>query len=216
MKRAEAQRLPAAYIAGLSAMTGDFIVTILLAFFYPGYDHFHLVMSELGTQQSPVALWVNLWWILGGCLFFPFALALRAAFAHRKKAAAAVMILILIFGVFAWVLGGVFPMEPGGVETTLSGKLHGIFGGLGYLALLLVPLVSIPLAKDQFGKPGLWAAWLVFLAGLISFGLFISSENGPASGLLSLPGLWQRVFLGLNYAYLAGLGRKMLSKRSTG
>ena len=47
--------------AGLVAPLGDFAVTSILGVFYPNYNHFKLVMSELGTSQSPVAMWISLW-----------------------------------------------------------------------------------------------------------------------------------------------------------
>ena len=77
---------------GLLAFVGDFLVTFVLGFFYPNYSHLKLVMSELGTYQSPVATWVNLWWILFGILFVLFAFGFQSVFARLKRAAVIVTV----------------------------------------------------------------------------------------------------------------------------
>ena len=59
MVRSKNRFIIIAAVAGLVAFVGDFLVTIALGFFYPNYNHFKLVMSELGTSQSPVAVWVG-------------------------------------------------------------------------------------------------------------------------------------------------------------
>jgi fucose permease len=45
-----------AAVAGFIAFIGDFLVTIVLGFLYPNYNHLALVMNELDTSQSPVAV----------------------------------------------------------------------------------------------------------------------------------------------------------------
>ena len=200
-----------AAIAGLLAFVGDFLVTIVLGLFYPNYNHLEMVMSDLGTSQSPVGAWINLWWIIGGVLFFIFAVGFRMTFAAHRRSATAVMVLIMLFGLGAWICGGLFPMEPGGLETTLAGKLHGVCGGIGYMVIVFVPLVSLVIFPRK-RVPGMyWLSIGVFVLGLVSFALFVVSEDVPSTaGILSYTGLWQRLFLLSHYTYLGVIAALMV------
>jgi len=76
-----------------------------------------------------------------------------------------------------------------GVEEIVPGKIHGIFSGLGFMFLIM---------------NSLWALWIdelnrleglntiLFILGVISFGLFVASEKKGA-GILGMGGLWQRL-----------------------
>ena len=200
-----------AAIAGLLAFVGDFLVTIVLGLFYPNYNHLEMVMSDLGTSQSPVGAWISLWWIIGGVLFFIFAVGFRMTFAAHRRSATAVMVLIMLFGLGAWICGGLFPMEPGGLETTLAGKLHGVCGGIGYMVIVFVPLVSLVIFPRK-RVPGMyWLSIGVFVLGLVSFALFVVSEDVPSTaGILSYTGLWQRLFLLSHYTYLGVIAALMV------
>jgi hypothetical protein len=207
-----------ASIAGLLAFIGDFLVTLALGFFYPNYNHLKLVMSELGTSQSPVAIWINLWWIIFGILLITFAIGFKKAFAPDKKPVVIVTLLIMLFGLGAGIGAGLFPMEPGGSETTLTGKLHGICAGIGFMAIMFVPLVSLAIFPRTRLPRLYWLSVGVFVLGLVSFVLFVASENVFFAGsLLSYVGLWQRLFLLNLYVYLGVVSALMIrsSQRST-
>ena len=198
-------------VAGLAAFAGDFLVTGILGLFYPGYNHLVLVMSELGTVESPVALWVNGWWILFGLLIIGFAIGFRRAFASHGRAARVAALLIGLFGLGAGIGAGLFPMEPGGAETTLAGRLHGIFAGTGFMALAMVPLAGVVMCR-RAQRPTLgWISGGVFVVGLVLFGLFVASEDAAsASGLLAYAGLWQRLLLLTYYGYLGAFAATMI------
>ena len=200
-----------ASIAGLLASIGDFLVAFALGFFYPNYNHLKLVMSELGTSQSPVAVWINLWWIVFGILFITFALGFKQAFTSDKKSVVIVTLLIMLFGLGAGIGAGLFPMEPGGSETTLTGKIHGICAGIGFLAITFVPLVSLALFPREHSPRLYWLSVGVFVLGLASFVLFVASEDvSSAGGLWSYTGLWQRLFLLNHYSYLGVVSAMMI------
>ena len=120
MTKSKSQFITIAAIAGLVAFVGDFLVTIVLGFFYPNYNHLKLVMSELGTPASPVAVWVGLWWVVFGILFIAFAIGFAAAFASGKKSALIVALLIGLFGLGAGIGAGLFPIDSVGAEPTLN------------------------------------------------------------------------------------------------
>lgn len=204
----------AAAICGLMAGIGDFLITFVLGSFYPGYNHLKLVMSELGTVDSPVALWINLWWILFGFLFIIFALGVRMVLGSTQKPLVAISLLIMVFGIGAGIGAGIFPMEPGGTETTLAGRMHGVFAGIGFLALVFVPMNALTIFPRHRFPQMHWLSIGVFVVGLASFVLFVAAEDSSAAGaLFAYAGLWQRLFLLNHYVYLGVLATMMI--RST-
>jgi hypothetical protein len=211
MERAKGRFVVLAAIAGLVAFAGDFLVTIVLGFFYPDYNHLKLVMSELGAPGSPVAVWVGLWWVVFGFLFIALAIGLAAAFASCKRAVLIVSLLIGLFGLGAGVGAGLFPMDAVGGETTRAGELHDVFAGTGFFALAFVPLVSLAVFPRQRAPVMHWLSIAVFVLGLIALVLFVISEDGPSTqGILSYTGLWQRLFLLIHYAYLGVIAVLMI------
>lgn len=214
MVRSKNRFIVTAAVAGLLAFAGDFLVTIVLGFFYPNYNHFKLVMSELGTSASPVAVWIGLWWVVFGILFITFAIGFAAAFASGKKSVLIVALLIALFGLGAGIGAGLFPMDPVGSETTLAGELHGVFAGTGFFAITFVPLVSLAVFPRKRVAGIYWFSIGVFVLGLVSFALFVVSEDVPSAvGVLSYTGLWQRLFLLIHYMYLGVIA--VLTIRST-
>jgi hypothetical protein len=214
MVKSKGQFITIAAMAGLVASVGDFLVTIVLGFFYPNYNHLKLVMSELGTPASPVAVWIGLWWIVFGVLFIVFAIGFALVFASGKKPVVIVALLIGIFGLGAGIGAGLFPMDSVGAEPTLSGGLHDAFAGAGFFAIAFVPLASLAVFPRK-RTPGMtWLSIGVFVLGLAFFVLFVVSEDIPAAaGVLSYTGLWQRLFLLIHYAYLSVIAALMI--RST-
>jgi hypothetical protein len=205
-----------AAVAGLVAFVGDFLVTAVLGLFYPDYNHFKLVMSELGTSGSPVAVWIGLWWVVFGVLFITFAIGFASAFASGGRSALIVALLIGLFGLGAGVGAGLFPMDPVGAETTLAGELHDGFAGTGFFALAFVPLVSLAVFPRKRTPAMYWLSIAVFVLGLASFALFVISEDVPSSeGILSYTGFWQRLFLLIHYTYLGVIAVLMMHATRT-
>ena len=216
MTKSRGQFIVIAAVSGLVASVGDFLVTIALGFFCPNYNHFKLVMSELGTSESPVAVWVGLWWVVFGILFIAFAIGFAAAFAAGKKPVLIVALLIGLFGLGAGIGAGLFPMDAVGAETTRAGELHDVFAGSGFFAIAFVPLVSLAVFRRK-RVPGMyWLSIAVFVLGLASFALFVVSEDVPSTqGILSYSGLWQRLFLLVHYTYLGVIAVLMIRSTRT-
>jgi hypothetical protein len=215
MKKQQIQFILVASIACIAVCIGDFLVSLALGFFYPNYNHLKLVMSELGTSQSPAAMWINLWWTIFGIFFFIFAIGVRKAFAAYKKSAAVVMVLIMLFGLGAWICSGLFPIDPGGLEMTPTARLHGICGGIAYLAIMFVPLAALGIFSIKQSPKLFWLSIGVFLLGLAFFVLFVASEDAfSVGGLLSYAGLWQRLFLLSHYSYLSVVAVMMMGRHN--
>jgi hypothetical protein len=206
MAKEKSRFIAMAAIAGLVAFAGDFLVTIVLGFFYPNYNHLKLVMSELGAPGSPVAVWIGLWWVVFGFLLIAFAVGFAAAFASGRRS-----VLIGLFGLGAGVGAGLFPMDPVGAETTRAGELHDVFAGTGFFAIAFVPFVSLAVFPRQRAPGMYWLSIAVFVLGLVAFVLFVVSEDLPsAQGILSYTGFWQRLFLLIHYTYLGVIAVLMI------
>lgn len=216
MERVRRGLIVVAAVAGLVASVGDFLVTFALGFFYPDYNHLNLVMSELGSSQSPVAAWIGLWWVIFGILFIVFAVGFAMAFDSGKRWALVAALLIGLFGLGAGVGAGVFPMDPVGSESTRVGELHDASAGVGFLAIALVPLVSLAVFPRRRAPRMTWLSVSALVLGLASLALFIASEDAPSThGVLSYTGLWQRLFLLIHYVYLGVMAVLMIRSTRT-
>ena len=197
-------------VAGLVAFAGDYLIPFVLAPFYPEYSHMKQVQSELGTIESPVARWMNIWWIVFGLLSIWFGVGYALAFREGSAAGVAAGTLIAGFGLGAGIGAGVCPQEPGGTEFTTRGKLHGIFAGLGEIAITFVPLLNLWLFS-RIDEPLLWwASAAAFALIATTFGLFLAGKGGR-QGILSYVGFWQRAYFLILYVYLGLLAVRMLS-----
>ncbi len=195
--------------ACLLACVGDAVVPFALGRLYPGYSQLKQVVSELGASQSPVAGWMNLWWILFGALMVIFAVGFQRAFPAGSSARYVLMVQFIVFGIGAGIGAGLFPMDAGGSGPTFAGRLHNILSGIGFLAILLAPMVSLQAFPIKEWPWLHWFCVITQITGLLTLGLLLASGRFE-KGLLSYHGLWQRVFL-LNYdVYLAGIGLTMM------
>ena len=188
------------YVASLVALTGEVVVPLILATRYPNYSHLKDTVSELGVKTSPVARLLNLWLVTFGILTVIYALGLGRHLGYGSLSVKMLVGCIMLFGIGAGVLSGIFPLDPGGEDMTASAKIHHLFGGAGYMALLAVPFISLWLLDRWIIKlTGLG----FFLLGSGFFVLFVLSEGEEAPKIcMGRSGLWQRFFLASNYLFL--------------
>ena len=124
-------------LIGLIALVGDFIVPYILGRRYPNYDNFKHVISELGTKQSPVRKHLSCWLVIFGTLVVIFGIGQKLQFANQTWLHNLYLWGIIIFGIGAGVIAGLFPEDASGEEETVAGKVHGIFSGLGFIFLII-------------------------------------------------------------------------------
>ena len=191
-------------IFAIFAFLGDFIITFILGYFQDNYSHIEDTMSELGNKESRFKTILSIWWFIWGVSLMTFSFGLISHTylpiwgGHILTAA----ILIFIFGFGAGNVAGLFPEDPKGEEESVSGKIHGIFGGLGYLALLAIPSVLATISGEWF----LVISIVVQILGFVFFILFMLSKN-PKIGK---SGLWQRLFLFTYYSYMTVIAVMMI------
>lgn len=179
----------------ISAIVADFLIPVLLATRYPGYNHLRDTISALGAPGSPVQKEQSAALILVGSLLLVFAVGQGLSFQVVRWSHVLFLLGIVVFGVGS-VLAGIFPEDPAGAAETASGKIHRIASGLGFLFLVLNPLWALwieEFARLRFVNAVLFVAALVFFAVLLALGK-------SANGSFPYTGLFQR----LNLAVLCG------------
>lgn len=185
-------------LIGFIAMAGDFVIPAILGKWYPNYSNIRHVISELGTEGSPVKKQASAWLIVLGVLFICFGVGQSIQFTELALFHRLYILGVIAFGVGAGIIAGIFPEDPKGVAETVSGRIHGICAGLGFMLLILNPLWALGI--DEFN--GLeWCNLGFFVLGVVTFMLFLLSEK-KENGILALSGLWQRLNLLTIYAPL--------------
>jgi hypothetical protein len=176
---------------GFVAVTGDFIIPVIVSKHYPNYSQLHDTISTLGTKESPVKKQASTWLIAFGFLVVCFGIGQTLKFEYHTWIHWLYTWGIIAYGVGAGMIAGIFPEDPRGVEETNSGKIHGIGAGLGSIFLLINPLLALVI--DEFH--GLeWFNTVFFVIGLITFIFFLVSKQDK-KGIFALSGLWQRINL---------------------
>ena len=181
----------------LLATLGDLFVPIIIGVEYPGYNHLIDTISTLGTSNSPVQKFQCINLIAVGILFIIFSIGQGLSFTEVKWCHKLFIIGIILFGV-GTILAGIFPEDPKGIAETVSGKIHGIASGLGFIFLIFNPLWAIRIAEfKDLRKVNI----TLFILAILTFVLFITSENID-SGILKYTGLFQRLNLIILYGHL--------------
>ena len=167
----------------LCTIIGEFLLPCLLERYYTEYNGKTMVMSALGSSQSPVRLIYYLWLIWLGS-FFTFT-----AFVYFEKTrvefpvlSALLSLSIGIFAIGAGLISGFFSVNENKSIVTTASKIHGVSAAIGFMALLFFPLINGILSFKQkevaFGVVSI----ISFILALICFMCFVivclSLESG--------------------------------------
>ena len=162
-----------------------------------GYNHLVDTISTLGTNNSPVQKFQCINLITVGILFITFSVGQGLAFTQIKWCHRLFVLGIVLFGV-GTILAGIFPEDPKDIAETVSGKIHGIASGIGFIFLILNPLWAIWIAEFKDLR---YINMTLFVLAVLTFILFMISEN-ISSGILKYTGLFQRLNLFILYGHL--------------
>lgn len=181
----------------LLTLTGEFLLPWILKQYYNGYNSKMMVMSALGSPQSPVRLIYNVWLVWLGC-FFIFT-AVVYFFTTRTKFPVLSILTSLSIGIFAvgaGVISGIFNVNESKSVITIASKIHGTGAAIGFMALLFFPLLNGIISFKQkemiFGV----ISMISFLLALIFFACFIMGDKEQFQNtVLSYEGLWERMTL---------------------
>ena len=162
----------------LCTIIGEFLLPCLLERYYTEYNGKTMVMSALGSSQSPVRLIYNLWLIWLGS-FFTFT-----AFVYFEKTrvefpvlSALLSLSIGIFAIGAGLISGFFSVNENKSIVTTASKIHGVSAAIGFMALLFFPLINGILSFKQkevaFGVVSI----ISFILALICFMCFVMGDK---------------------------------------
>lgn len=182
----------------------DNLLPLVLARFYPNYEHKEMALSVLGSRQSPVKWIYNVWCVLSGIIFCiaPYALYQE----NSSGMAVAIWILLAIYGIGCEIISGFCPLNENRQEEDTITKIHGGASAIGFMTLLVVPLL-LAILQFQISEVVLGLiSLLCFIAAFVFFCFFIMGEKEKfAKTVFRYGGLWQRLVLVCCYVPLAVL-----------
>lgn len=185
----------------LCTIIGEFLLPCLLERYYTDYNSKTMVMSALGSPQSPVRLIYNLWLIWLG-VFLTFT---AFVYFEKTKEVSPVLsfLLLLSIGVFAigaGVISGFFSVNESKSIVTVASKIHGLSAAIGFMTLLFFPLLQSIIAFASNDLVQGIICIISFLLAVLFFVFFIMGDKDRfRNTILSYEGLWERLCLFFMY-----------------
>ena len=185
----------------LITIIGEFLLPWILKHFYKGYNSKTMVMSVLGSPESPVRKIYNVWlvWLgafllLTSFLFFPKVNMISSVLAVLT------FISIATFAVGAGILSGLFSVNESKEKVTYASKIHGAGSAIGFMTLMFFPLLqSIGAFKSNDVLQGAICI-IAFVMAVLFFSFFIMGDKDKfKETIFSYEGLWERLSLFFMY-----------------
>ena len=168
----------------------DFLIPYILGFFYPNYQPFHQVISDLGATGSPVRAAFRWSSVMVGALLILALPGIYHYFSNiTKKGAIFLVYAFASFGLGQCMLSGLFSVTRVQTGFDFSMFIHQLASGLGTIGMLLVPLVLVVIyAKTNHLHERNVYLFLFVLAALFSCINGLSQSIG-----FTYKGVWQRL-----------------------
>ena len=188
----------------LLTVAGEFTVPWMLRHRYPGYDPKTMVMSVLGSPESPVRRIYNAWLIWLGVILLCSAAVLYSDVSAEYPVSGLIRSLLLgIFAVGAGILSGLFSVNESRENITAASRIHGAGSALGFTALLFLPLTDGILAVLQKNARIAVPDFTAFMGAILFFVLFILGDKEQfRHTVCAWEGLWERLTLACMYVPL--------------
>ena len=190
------ERVPGAATMLLSVVAGVgpvlyILLTVVLGLLWEGYDPIRDTQSELGAVDSPYQAVMNVAGF-GGLGLSILAFAASYALVLRGGWPQAVAVILLGVAGAGMVIVGFFPCDPGCVDVTATGRLHGVFSAPGAIGLPAAASLSAwVFARDgRFSTRWQIVSLLVGLLTLASGPVIQAGVLTDANGLLQRAGMW--------------------------
>lgn len=181
----------------LFTVIGEFFLPFVLEQFYAEYNGKIMVMSALGSPQSPVRLVYNLWLVwLGGFLAFTAWVYFEATRVEFPVLSVFILLSIGFFAVGAGLISGVFSVNESKEMVTTASKIHGVSAAIGFMALLFFPLLNGIVSFKQKDIVESILSISSFVLALIFFTCFVMGDKEQFQNtILKYEGLWERLTL---------------------
>ena len=185
----------------LLTIIGEFLLPWILKHFYPGYDSRMMVMSALGSPESPVRIIYNIWLIWLGCFLSFTAIVYYSEYKENYQILSIIMLLsVLLFAVGAGLLSGIFSVNESKDVVTLASKIHGAGAAIGFMTLLFFPLLCSVIAFRESDRLFALVCLFSFVLAFVCFVCFIMGDKEEfAKTVLGYEGLWERLTLFFMY-----------------
>jgi hypothetical membrane protein len=184
-------------ITAFVASVGDFVITFLIGLHYENYNFLTDSQSDLGTWESPVAIYMNSWEIILGVLVLICAICLYKTGFFKTRLEKVAVYLLAIYGLGEGIGSGFFPFNHVQHHLTTVGWLHSIFSGIGITAMVVLSFVLVKIFPKNVstGSNKLFVSFAI--TGMIFIILCLLSRKD----FLAFIGLWQRLYL-LDYYFM--------------
>lgn len=190
-------------IALVSGCIGDLLFTFILGNRFPDYSQKSDIISTLGATASPVSGIISLWWIVLGVLIIVFAFGFRTAFSPPDRNVRLSFWLIIIYGLGEGFGSGLFKANLVNNSYTTSYIIHDILGGIGIIAILILPVVVRKINPFSLNVRFLRYSSFVLIFGILFWVCFSFRFFGDRTSFFARnQGLWQRLFLIDYYLYM--------------
>lgn len=183
------------------ATIGDFLVITLLGFLSKNYNVLTDSESDLGTYNSPVAIYMNTWEVVLGLLLIACAWCLYKTGFFTRGIQKLALWLIVFYALGEGIGSGLFPFNHVNHQLTATGWVHSIFSGIGITAMVILSFILIKLFPKAL-TPALHKNFIVFAVTGAVFILLCLLSRGD---FLNFVGLWQRLYLLAYYLMLINL-----------
>jgi len=201
MQSREAKYGTVALITSIIAAIGDFAVTTIIGLQYKDYNSLTDSQSDLGTFNSPVAIYMNTWEVLLGLLLLTCAWSLYKTGHFQSGRQKLALTLLAIYAIGEGIGSGLFPFNHVNGELTSTGWVHSIFSGFGITSMVILSFLLISLFPKK-RSPRLNVLFFFYAVMGAVFILFCLLSRG---NFLHQVGLWQRLYLIAYYAMLITL-----------
>lgn len=166
-------------------------LTTILGLLWDGYDQIRDTQSELGAVDSPYRHAMN----VGGFMALGVSILAFAA-AYRWELPRGIVQLLatglLCLAGAGMVIVGFFPCDPGCVDVTDTGRLHGVFSAPGAIGLPVAAMLSASVFRSD-GRFSIRWQIVSFWLGLLSLAsgpIIAAGLAEDVSGLLQRAGMW--------------------------
>jgi hypothetical protein len=183
-----------AALIGISACIFDSLFVSYLGKIAPGYDPLREPMSILGSETSPFAHQISIWWVVQGVAFILFAIGFIISFSDHRRLVRIASTLIIIYGIGEGIASGVIPIELKDGRLTIQGYIHDLLGGIGVIAVMILPFILCKLFTLEQQKILYWFSLILGVLGILFFIMFtISKILEVDHGVFAFGGCWQRL-----------------------
>lgn len=178
------------------AILSELCVPFILAHFYPNYHPLNGLISDFGTNNSPVQNYFKFWQLIDGILFLLGIPSFFYRFQHTSVIFSKwLSIMIAIFALGDCICTSIFDRSTG-TEFNLAGLIHEYASGLGFIAFLVGTFILIKLYLLENNQSMVIFLIIIFIISTL-FMILFASPNIPILKTMNIPyrGLWQRANL---------------------